>query len=384
MHVNVCVEECESVGDDGHGDGGGDTVKPRDKEVDIIVSFRGKDLYLEDTAVRMEFIKIQNKKEVFDNLIKSEGAKANAKDAKLMELLNSYDDAIEVVDKFFQKYRQMASGPAVNTKRAEYSNLLAFVKFEKLKTVMNRNENMVDELRRRDTEMNSVTKGGGKTISQDDSDLDLKYKVVEEIARLYDVLLQDARSATELPGCGDTEEDIEDEFTLEANANVLRIRAFRCYYIGRMYAADSVAKYNEALALFDQSSKLALEAAEEIAACQDMEGVDALIDGIAKLEDELDIASCRTKASAYLYSRGSGASNVTSGSTLLRRLDDFDAGGKTHKIASVPSNLHPVAAKPFFFDIANNYVKDYHVDEIEAYVILNRPKEKHGLMRWFK
>jgi len=339
---------------------------------------------LEDTSVRMEFIKIQNKKEVFDNLTKSEGAKANAKDAKLMDLLNSYDDAIEVVDKFFQKYRQMASGPAVNTKRAEYSNLLAFVKFEKLKTVMNRNENMVDELRRRDTEMNSVTEGGGKTISQDDSDLDLKYKVVEEIARLYDVLLQDARSATELPGCGDTEEDIEDEFTLEANANVLRIRAFRCYYIGRMYAADSVAKYNEALALFDQSSKLALEAAEEIAACQDMEGVDALIDGIAKLEDELDIASCRTKASAYLYSRGSGASNVTSGSTLLRRLDDFDAGGKTHKIASVPSNLHPVAAKPFFFDIANNYVKDYHVDEIEAYVILNRPKEKHGFLRWFK
>lgn len=365
--------------------GGGDEVKPHDKQTDVdgsamSISFRGMDISLEDATVRMVFIKIQNKEEVLDNLKKSNGAKANVKDAKLMELLNSYDDAIEIVEKLFGRYQDMASGPAVNMKRTEYSDLLGYCKFEKLKLVMNRNEKMVNNLRQRDREMDVTKTSRKQIISQDDADA--KYKIVEEIARLYDVLLQDARSATEFPGRA--EEDVEDEFVLEANANVLRIRALRCYYIGRMYASDIVAKYNEALALFDQASILATEAAEEIAACQDMEDADALIEGVASLESELTAAKCRTKACAYLASCDSGASTVTSGLSLLGRLDDFDAGGKTHRLAHVPPTVLPVAAKPFFFDVANNYVKDFPMDEIEAYVTLTKPREKKGLLRWFR
>ena len=355
-----------------------------------IIYFRGKELRLDDNdaSVRMAFIKILNNTQILHNLKKSRGAKATVMDSKLMELLNSYDDGIVIVEKLYRRYEGMGSGPAVHQKRLEYSNLLGYCKFEKLKLIMERNEKMANELRKNDM-YTIVTQKIEKKISgveeKDDSgDEDTNYKLVQEIARLYDSLLQDARAATDLPGSGSDGDEEEDEFVLEANANVLRIRALRCYYIGRMYAADTVGKYKEAFALFQQASILAVEAAEEIAACQDMNDANAMIEGMAELEYEIKAFQCRTKACVYLASRGSGASTATSGMNLLRRLDDFDAGGKFYRLASVPANLEPIAAKPFVFDIANNYVKDMQVGEVEAYLNLTKPIEKRGLLSWFR
>jgi hypothetical protein len=177
---------------------------------------------------------------------------------------------------------------------------------------------------------------------------------------------------------------MEDDFILEANANTLRIRAFRCYYIGRMYLLDSVGKYKEALALFHQASRLAHDAAEEIAACQDMENGDALIDGLLQLEDEITVAKCRAKASVILACNPSGAFTATSGMNLLRRLDDFDSGGSTCRLTSVPPALEMIAAKPFFFDIANNYLRDMQVGDIENYVISSTPVKRQGIQSWLR
>ena len=123
---------------------------------------------------------------------------------------------------------------------------------------------MVNDLRNGDSEMTMTKKQSDKGVVIRE-DADAKYKRVEEIAHLYDALLQDAKSIVSLPGGGSVEDgdNLEDEFVLEANANVLRIRALRSYYIGRMYAADTVAKYSEALALFAQAELLATEAAVE-------------------------------------------------------------------------------------------------------------------------
>ena len=357
------------------------------------IYFRGKELIFDDNdaSVRMAFIKVQNKKQILHNLKKSKGVKPNVVDSKLMDLLNSYDDAIETVEKMYQRYEGMASGPSVNNKRYECSNVLVYLKFQKLMLIMERNEKMANELRKKDVDMaldqKEESKGLGSDEDGEGGDGDAQYKLVQDIARLYDALLQDARAATDLPGSANDSdaEDVEDEFILEANANVLRIRALRCYYIGRMYAADTVGKYKEALALFQQASVLAAEAAEEIAACQDMENANVLVEEMVELEDKIIAYKCRTKACVYLASRGSGASAATSGMKLLRRLDDFDAGGKSYRLASVPFALEPIAAKPFVFDIANNYVKDMQISEIESFLNLTKPRERRGLlMRLFR
>ncbi len=380
-------------------DADGDNADDEENDSDMNVEFRGNKLCLDDGNIRMAFIKIQNKKNEMNKLKKKKrkgsggGSGSGSGDAKFMELLNAHDDVTSMVQKMLQTYDGMASGPAVNKKKFEYSSLLGYCKYEKLKLLMERNEKMVNALCEGDTEMsivkdsNSISTSSGGGV-QDDADA--KYKRVEEIAHLYDALLQNARAVVALPGGGgddshDEDLDFEDEFLLEANANVLRIRALRCYYVGRMYAADAVAKYDEALALFEQASTLATEAAEEIAACQDMDDADALIESMADLEREVTVALCRAKACAYLANRGSGASSATSGMSLLRRLDDFDSGGKTYRLADVPPMLEPIPCKPMFFDIANNYVRDYPHSELQAYLDSKKEEtsqKKKGIFGW--
>ncbi len=375
------------------------------------ITFRGQTISMNESNIKMAFIKINTVKEELDNLTKSLSSsssstttkstkkkKGSSKDSKLMQLLNCYDDAVTIVTKNLEEYQGMSSGPSIDRKRMECLLLLGYFKYMKIQMLMKRNESMVDELRAKDCEMKLFKSDGGSSSSSTGSsgkqkDADARYKQVEEIAHLYDALLQDAKSVVLLPGGsgvindedGDNEGDIEDEFILEANANVLRIRALRCYYIGRMYAADTVAKYKEALALFDQSLQLASEAAEEIAACQDMDDADEFIESMALLQQEIAVVVIRTKASAFLASRGSEASSVSTGLTLLRRLDDFDSGGKTYRIADVPPALEPIPCKPAFFDIANNFVREFPLEELEYHAqSLKASSESRGFMNWFR
>jgi hypothetical protein len=334
--------------------------------------------------VRLAFLKIDTCKQEWTT-----GPSKN-KDTKFLELLSAYDDCIDLVRKSVTEYEGMASGPAVNRKRRECVSLLGYCQFEKLKLLMDRNEQMVNMLRNSDFEIvgskEGTTTGTNKKKGyyvQDDADA--KYKRVEEITHLYDALLQNARTVVSVPGGmieGD-EEELEDEFVLEAKANVLRIRSLRCYYLGRMYAADVVAKYTEALALYDQAMALAMEAAEEIAACQDMDRADELIDSMAALETEITGAKCRAEACAYLAKCGSSASSATTGATLLRRLDDFDSGGRSFRLANVPPALEPIACKPSFFDIAHNYVTDFLDDDLEFHVNAHKLQSK-GFLNWFR
>ena len=169
----------------------------------------------------------------------------------------------------------MASGPAVNRKRRECISLLGYCQFEKLKLLMERNEHMVNSLRKSDFEMvcskqNSNPKGK-KGYLQDDADA--KYKRVEEITHLYDALLQNARTVV--------------------------------------------------------------------------------------------------------------SSSATTGATLLRRLDDFDSGGKSFRLANVPPALEPIVCKASFFDIAHNYVTDFLEEDSEFNVNAHKLQSK-GFVSWFR
>lgn len=347
------------------------------------VTFRGNDISL-DGAIRVAFIKIQNK---IDELAKLKKSNSHTKDAKFMEILNAHDDVASNVKKSLQSYKDMESGPAVNRKRFEYSSLLGYCQYQKLQLLMNRNEQMAKQLREGDKEMESLK--GDFSGKNDQEDADAKYKRVEEIAHLYDALLQNARALVALPGGGDCVggEEIkhtEDEFILEANANVLRIRSLRCYYIGRMYASDAVTRYAESLVLFKQASILSAEAAEEIAACQDMHNAEFLLEEMANLDVEINTALCRTKASAYLATSGSVASSATSSAPILCRLDDFDSGGKTYRLASKMLKLKAIPCKPAFFDIGNNYICGYPVSyDFESSIKTLEKPQKNSMFRWF-
>ena len=300
-------------------------------------------------------------------------------DAKFMELLSGYDDAVSLVKKELKQLASLKSGPAVNAKKFQLVNLLGYSKYQKLKLVMGRNEELTNGI---------IQKSSEEDDADDDEGMTLKH--LEEVAHLYDALLQDARAVASLPGGGSLDdfdgnasssEIVEDEFYLEANANVLRLRSLRCYYLARMHASPIVHKYSEAIALLEQAERLANEALEEIGACDQMENGDVLLEGLEKVAAEMRGEKCRVLALSYL-----SKSSLGSEKCLLERLHDYNIPSSPKSIAHVPPKLVPMACKPSFFDVALNYVSEYPVEELDvAMEEYNRASAaSSGILGWFR
>lgn len=354
------------------------------------ITFRETVVPVETKDLRMALLKIQDLKSDWEE--EERGRKNNNNtgssgeggggddDAKFMELLNGYDDAVSLVNKELKQLAALKSGPAVNAKKFQLVNLLGYSKYQKLKLVMGRNEELTNRIIQKSKE------------GDDDEGMTLKH--LEEVAHLYDALLQDARAVASLPGGGSPDDFdgettttsssavVEDEFYLEANANVLRLRSMRCYYLARMHASPLVHKYFEAVALLDQAERLANEALEEIGACDQMENGDALLESLEKVAAEMRGEKCRVLALSYL----SKSSSTGSGKCLLQRLHDYNIPSSPKSIAHVPPKLEPMACKPSFFDVALNYVSEYPVDELERAMEEYNGVEaaSSGILGWFR
>jgi signal recognition particle subunit SRP68 len=329
------------------------------------LSFRGQNIFVDDNQVRVTLLKISK------DLQQVPGSEFD--EEKLLQLLTECDTASSIVSAQLKEYNSKKSGPAVNKKRLELECLLGYIKYQQLKERMGRNERMINELR---SETTNTTKR------------------LEEICHLYDALLQDARAVVGLPGGpksstdDDTHQDEEDEFVLEANAHVLRIRALRCYYIGSLYASPSGLKKDpaKAVALLEQASLLAAQAVEEIAACENMEGGDAYLTSMEDLEGDIRVAKCRAAASAYILSAGSGMMSSKSVSrSLLERLDDATIHD-SDVLAHVPPKPEPIPCKPTFFDIALNHINtEPPVAQLQQHIAdLEKGQGGSSLLGWFR
>ncbi len=353
------------------------------------ITFRETVVPVETKDLRMALLKIQDLKSDWEeeergrknnNNTGSGGEGGGDDDAKFMELLSGYDDAVSLVNKELKQLAALKSGPAVNAKKFQLVNLLGYSKYQKLKLVMGRNEELTNRIIQKSKE------------GDDDEGMTLKH--LEEVAHLYDALLQDARAVASLPGGGSLDDFdgettttsssavVEDEFYLEANANVLRLRSMRCYYLARMHASPLVHKYFEAVALLDQAERLANDALEEIGACDKMENGDALLESLEKVAAEMRGEKCRVLALSYL----SKSSSTGSGKCLLQRLHDYNIPSSPKSIAHVPPKLEPMACKPSFFDVALNYVSEYPVDELERAMEEYNGVEaaSSGILGWFR
>lgn len=340
------------------------------------ITFRENVISVETKDLRMALLKIQDLKNDWEE-VEEEKRNNIDDDAKFMELLSGYDDAVSLVNKELKQLAALKSGPAVNAKKFQLVNLLGYSKYQKLKLVMGRNEELTNGIIQK---------------SNEDDDEGMTLKHLEEVAHLYDALLQDARAVASLPGGGSpddfdgetttTSAIVEDEFYLEANANVLRLRSLRCYYLARMHASPVVHKYSEAIALLDQAERLANEALEEIGACDQMENGDALLESLEKVAAEMRGEKCRVLALSYL----SKSSSTGSGKCLLQRLHDYNIPSSPKSIAHVPPKLEPMACKPSFFDVALNYVSEYPVDELDRAMEEYNGAEtaSSGILGWFR
>jgi hypothetical protein len=306
-----------------------------------------------------------------------------------LQLLADLDDALNMVSSETARYASLPAGPTVSAKRSELATLKCYFTYHKL------------QLQRQHQEDTLLTDTTSTTTTTD------RKETAEDLFHFYDALLHNAQAVADLAVDyeGNTttntnnNNDVEDEdynleddpYWLEAQAHVVRIRAFRCYYLACVYdtvlghqgsSSSSTTTTQKVWALLQQARILQRRAAEEVAAC-DLD--DTYLVGLQDLQTKISVMQCRIEATRYLEIRGTSTGIQTTQRPLWQRLNDLDAGPV---IADDPPVTIPLPCKPTFFDLAGTTLSDQvPYEALDVYLEEQEPQTKTsssgGLFGWF-
>ena len=326
------------------------------------ISFRGQEIHIDNKELHVLMLKLQS-------LAAAAAGGNNTKETTFLQTLTTLDDALSLVQSSLQSLEKSKAGPAINAKRQQLDMWTGYLQSKKIHLVMDHTESLLTD----------ISDHG-------------------ERVHVYDTLLKHAQGLLLLPRAKgeDGEEEEEDEFALQAQANMLRIKALKCYHMGMYYYRDRD-EYAEALALLEHSAVLTKRAVEEIAACdEDMPHAEEYLSELQKLQD-ITLKGGRISVEAawfgdaYQDDIGAAPKNkpMKTNRPLLQRLDDWDAG---EVLADDPPMFMPIPCKPVFYDLAWDYASDLSkpVDVVERFIEENTvPEEPEpaessgGIFSWF-
>lgn len=300
----------------------------------IILSFRNQSVALDGyQEIAVLFLKVEEQ---------LQSAAVLQEDA-FLSLTTNLDDAIRLIQTESKHYESLPAGPAVQAKRDELQTIRRYFEYQKLNVWRKQQE-------------------GRLASTHDESDL----------LHVYDTLLKNAVAVAELQESQDRQDD---PLWLEAQAHVLRFRAFRCHYLARYY--EEVDQVRQAMALFGQARKLVDRAKEEVAACDGQENY--LVD-LEHLSLLIRASVCRMEAKAFL-AQGGSHSVGSSNRPLWMRIKDWDDGHGI--IADNPPLPIPIPPKPIFYDIAWQLVPRPDVtQELADYIATH--EAKLGFFDWLR
>ncbi|XP_064623937.1 signal recognition particle subunit SRP68-like [Lineus longissimus] len=188
----------------------------------------------------------------------------------------------------------------------------------------------------------------------------------QDIARLYDIIIQNLADIPNLVG-------LEDDVTIlaETETQMECYKAFRCFYIAQTYA--SAKKWAEALALYEQ---VLIYAKGAVAGYKKITGnhfrnPKSEIESLQTLIKDVDGLKYSCHAASILDLEDTtdqmAAVAIKPKKPLVDRLDDFvdDATltGKKPNLVPFPPDFEPVQCKPLFFDLALNHVEFPSLDD---------------------
>eukprot|EP00536_Pseudo-nitzschia_multiseries_P015386 jgi/Psemu1/262897/estExt_Genewise1Plus.C_8750009 len=325
-----------------------------DDDQDSIV-FRDRELILDNKDLRVLLLKLQSVEQEQKEVASADNNQAQTETQFLMTL-SILDDATEVVQSLEQGLSRAASssGPAVQAKLQQYALWRGYLQYTKTRKVMEHTENLLA----------NETMGPAEKV------------------HVYDAVLQHAKSLLNMPRPGDgANDDEDDEFVLQIQANILRLRALKTYHMGWCYYTQFF-KHGPALALLEHSAKLSKRAEEEISACdEDMPHAEEYLSQLEELPLESAIGAVRAAmalqqrqharklqkaAAAAAAAGGSGDTArstpsrwlepVTTDRPLLLRLYEYDGGTPGAPIADL--RPMPLPCKPVFYDLAYGHALD--------------------------
>ncbi|KAI8635959.1 hypothetical protein BD408DRAFT_426909 [Parasitella parasitica] len=189
-------------------------------------------------------------------------------------------------------------------------------------------------------------------------------KKPQQAVKLYDDILKNIEYIWELP-------HVKDDMSLDGELNVLSLfyKGCRCVQVASAY--NDMKKTPESLAIYQKGQTYVVQAKQALSQIRSF-AQDALLkvnDGdLGDLEQRIRSGTWKSRAAWYLEN-GSGDSDeqqvsqkmqqldLSTAETLLEHLDDYPSSISPENLVDFPPKFQPVACKPFYFDLAANFVK---------------------------
>ncbi|CAH1793893.1 unnamed protein product, partial [Owenia fusiformis] len=198
----------------------------------------------------------------------------------------------------------------------------------------------------------------------------------QDLARLYDIIIQSASEIPQLPGL---EED--DALSQEISGQIQGYRAFRCFFIAQTYATAK--KWKETIALYEKVLLYADKAIAELKSLPASTENKVMKTKLEELKKEVDGLKYSSHASSILevedVTTKVGAVSLNN-KPLIDRLeeyvDDAKVNSKKANLANFPPDFQPVQCKPLFFDLALNHVD---LPSLESKVETNQKGKPSGI-----
>lgn len=297
-----------------HTDDRADLAK-KEGSSEIALRFRGKEVSLDShKELAVLYLKIED---AISTSLDS------VEESRFIQLLSDLDDALKWTQAEIHRFSTLPPGPAVTAKTDELNIMSAYFRYQKLSVWRHQQEKVL---------------------------VDLSEDVA--ILHVFDNLMQNANTMIELIESDANVDLQEDSFWIEAQANMVRIRAFRCFYLARIYASVGVETSDFPLiSLLQHARQLAKRGQEEFNACHSSDS-DKYVRQLGDLISKIAAAECQIEISTVLTTMEAPVSQQTT-RPLWMRLDELDSGCLLTDAPPLPLYI---PGKPVFYDIAWQHV----------------------------
>ncbi|GAA5801525.1 hypothetical protein HPULCUR_006973 [Helicostylum pulchrum] len=182
----------------------------------------------------------------------------------------------------------------------------------------------------------------------------------QQAIKLYDDILKNIEYIWDVP-------NVRDDISLDNELNVLYLyyKACRCVQVALTYI--DLKKTLESLAIYDRMQVYIVQTKQALGQIKQF-SEDALLkiseSDLTRLENTVGSGIWKSRA-AWFLENGQNEEQVTEKMTqlnldadaLIHNLDSYPSGINANHLVDFPPKFEPVACKPFYFDLAANFVK---------------------------
>lgn len=317
-------EQLAKIGDD----------KSKDQSLKTLM-WRDKEFTIKNQGLAQSVLKAQDLRKSINT------SDASAFDA----VLSAWAEADKLAKKALKDDKEAtakvtSSRSAVATE--DLNNLFTFVEYNLFGSSIERNVCLVDQV---------VEKSSGKKPQQ--------------AVKLYDDILKNIEYIWELP-------QVKDDMSLDGELNVLSLyyKGCRCVQVASAY--NEMKKTPESLAIYQRGQTYVVQAKQALSQIRSFAD-DALLkvtdSDLADLEQTIRSGTWKSRAAWYLengsdnnddeqqVSQKMQQLDLNTTETLLEHLDSYPSNINPEHLVDFPPKFQPVACKPFYFDLAANFVK---------------------------